>query len=285
MILPGFLYFVVFRYAPMGGIAIAFQDYNPFLGFFQSEWVGFDQFRRLFNDPTFYHLVYNTVYLNLSNLIWFFPAPIILAILFNEIRMKWFRKTGQTIAYIPHFLSWVVVVSITVLLFSAQEGGVNVLLQQWGFGKWNILTNPDTFISMYISQTFWKESGWSAIIFLATLASIDPTLYEAAVVDGAGRWRQLWHITLPALKSTIFIMLILRIGYVMEADFEHILLMQNASVMEVSDVINTYVYRVGILQQDFSYNTAVALFKSAIGLILVVLVNRLAKRFGEEGVY
>ncbi|TDF98727.1 ABC transporter permease [Paenibacillus piri] len=285
MILPGLLYFIVFKYVPMGGVIIAFQQFDPFDGFLKSDWVGLDNFRRLFGEQDFVRLLNNTLLLSCMNLVLFFPAPIVLALLLNEARIAWFRKLVQTVVYIPHFLSWVIVVSLTILLFSVQEGGVNKLLADWGFEPIPLLTDSGYFRFLYVSQSIWKEAGWSAVIFFAALASIDPTLYEAAVIDGASRWRQMWHITLPGLRTTIIILFILRVGYLMDTSFEHILLMQNPTNLQLSDVFDTYVYRIGILQGDFSYTTTVGLFKSVIGLSLILIVNRIAKKFGEEGVY
>jgi putative aldouronate transport system permease protein len=285
MILPGFLYFIIFKYIPMGGIVIAFQQFDPFDGFLKSDWIGLDNFRRLFSEQDFLKLLSNTLLLSCLNLVLFFPAPIFLALLLNEARVVWFRKFVQTVVYVPHFLSWVIVVSLTILLFSVQEGGINKLLVNWGFAPIELLTDSDYFRWVYVSQSIWKEAGWSAVIFFAALASIDPTLYEAAVMDGASRWRQLWHITLPGLRTTIIILFILRVGYLMDTSFEHILLMQNPTNLQISDVFDTYVYRMGIVQGDFSYTTAVGMFKSVIGLTLILIVNRVAKRFGEEGVY
>jgi putative aldouronate transport system permease protein len=285
MILPGLLYFLIFKYVPMGGIAIAFQEYDPFEGFLGSRWVGLDQFVQLFTHYDFLILLRNTMILSALNLFIFFPAPIAVALLINEVRRHWFRKSAQTIVYLPHFFSWVVVVAITVLLFSPQEGGVNILLADWGFERIDVLTNPDYFRAAYVFQNIWKESGWNAIILLAALASTDPALYESAVVDGANRWRQVWHISLPSLKSTIIILFILRLGHIMDIGFEHIYLMQNPLNLDVSDVFDTYVYRVGILTGKFSYTTAVGLFKAVIGLVMIVLANRWAKKTGEEGVY
>jgi putative aldouronate transport system permease protein len=285
MILPGLLFFVIFKYVPMGGLVIAFQEYDVFQGFLSSPWVGLANFERLLTDQDFVSLLRNTMILSGLNLFLFFPAPILFAVLLNEAGKVWFRKSVQTIVYMPHFLSWVVVVSITVLLFSTQDGGINNLLANLGYERVEVMTNPHYFRGLYLLQNIWKESGWNAIIFLAALAAVDPTLYESAVVDGAGRWRQVWHITLPALKSTIVILFILRLGQVMELGFEHILLLQNPVNMSVADVFDTYVYRNGVLQGDFSYSTTVGIFKSVIGLVLIVLANRLAKAFGQEGVY
>jgi putative aldouronate transport system permease protein len=285
MILPGFLFFIIFKYIPMGGLIIAFQEFDPFLGFLDSPWVGLDNFNRLFTDPDFWTLLFNTLILSGLNLFLFFPAPILIAILLNEVRRAWFRKSVQTIIYLPHFLSWVVVVSITVLLFATQDGGINKLLAGMGYDRIELMTSPDYFRTLFVSQNIWKESGWNAIIFLAALAAVDPTLYEAAVMDGANRWRQVLHITIPALMSTIVLLFILRLGQVMELGFEHILLLQNPVNLSVADVFDTYVYRSGVLQGNFSYTTTVGIFKSVIGLILIAMANRLAKAFGQEGVY
>ncbi|MDF2725909.1 MAG: sugar transporter permease [Paenibacillus sp.] len=285
MIAPGLVFFILFKYLPMGGIVIAFQEFDPISGFADSPWIGLGNFERLFAAPDFWKLLRNTMMLSLLNLVLFFPAPIVLAVLLYEVRKSWFRKAVQTIVYLPHFLSWVVIVGVTVLLFATQDGGINNLLATKGFERIELLTDPDYFRSLYVSQNIWKEAGWNAIIFLAALAAVDPTLYEAAVVDGAGRWRQMWHITLPALKSTIVILFILRLGSVMDIGFEHVYLLQNAMNLRVSDVFDTYVYRVGILQGEFGFTTAVGLFKSIVGLVLILLANRLSKKMGEEGVY
>jgi putative aldouronate transport system permease protein len=285
MILPGLLFFIIFKYIPMAGLVIAFQDFDPFSGFSGSAWVGLDHFQRLFTDPDFWLLLRNTLILSALNLFFFFPAPIAVAVLLNEVGKAWFRKTVQTVIYMPHFLSWVLVVSITVLLFGTQDGGINNLLASMGYNRIELLTDPHYFRLLYTAQNIWKEAGWNAIIFLAALAGIDPTLYEAAVMDGANRWKQVWHITLPALKSTIIILFILRLGQVLDLGFEHILLLQNPVNLNVADVFDTYVYRSGVLQGNFSYSTAVGIFKSAIGLVLIVSANKLAKLFKQEGVY
>lgn len=285
MVFPGILYFIIFKYVPMFGIIVAFKEYDPFSGFWASSWVGFENFVRLFTEPDFYLLLKNTLILSAYNLFFYFPAPIFAAILLNEVRRSLIRRTVQTIIYMPHFLSWVVIVGITALLLATQDGGINNLLATKGFDRIDFMTNPDYLRVMYVFQNIWKEAGWHAIIFLATLASIDPTLYEAAVVDGANRWRQVWHITLPALKTVTIILFVLRVGEILETGFQHIYLLQNPLNLIVSDVFDTYVYRTGILQGEFSYTAAVGLFKSIVGLILVIGANKAAKKMGEEGVY
>lgn len=285
MLVPGIIFFLLFRYLPMWGIVISFQDYNPFGGIWKSEWVGFEHFRNLLNYDGFWQLFRNSIVLSLLNLVFYFPMPIIIALMLNEVRKKYFKNTIQSIIYMPHFISWVVVAGITVLLFGTQEGIVNDFIVMGGGDPVNFLTNSDWFRTMIVSQSIWKEAGWGTIIFLAALSGVDPQLYEASIVDGAGRWRQLWHITLPSIRSTILILLILRVGSILDNGFEQIILMLSPTTYNVGDVFETYVYREGLVGGKYSYTTAVGLFKSVIGLVMVILANKLAKRFGEEGVY
>ncbi|QCT01536.1 binding-protein-dependent transport systems inner membrane component [Paenibacillus algicola] len=285
MILPGMLFFLIFKYIPMFGIVIAFKDYNPFRGFLGSDWVGLDQFVRLFTERDFMPLLYNTLMLSLMDIIFFFPAPIIMALLLNEVRLRFFKRSVQTILYAPHFLSWVVIVGITVVLFSTEFGGINQLLKSMGLPVINILTNADAFRWTWLIQNIWQGVGWGTIIFLAALSSVDPSLYEAASIDGASRLKQIWHVTLPALSGVIIILFILRLGNFMDIGFEHIYLLQNPLNQGVSDVFDTYVYRQGIVQGDFSYSTAVGIFKSIVGLVLIIGANTIVKRAGQEGVY
>ncbi|MFE5320092.1 ABC transporter permease [Paenibacillus sp. NPDC056579] len=285
LLAPGVLYFLIFKYLPMWGVVIAFQDYSPFKGILHSNWVGFDHFIRLFQYDKFWQIFRNTILISLYNLVFFFPAPIVIALLLNEIRISWFKRSVQTVIYLPHFISWVVVAGITYLLLGTQGGMVNELIVASGGQPLPFLTTPDWFRTLLVSQSIWKEAGWGTIIFLAALSGVDTQLYEASIVDGAGRWRQLWHITLPAIRSTIFILLILRLGNILDVGFEHIFLMLNSTVNSVGDVFETYVYREGLIGGKFSYTTAVGLFKSLIGLILVVGANWLTKKFGEEGVF
>ncbi len=284
MILPGLLFFILFKYAPMVGIVIAFQDYNPFKGFQGSEWVGLEHFRELFQERDFLPLLRNTLWLNMLDLLLFFPIPIVLAVILGELRSRRLSSLIQTVMYAPHFLSWVVIVGVTFVLFSVQSGGINQLLQSAGLPRLEVLTEPAAFRWVWLLQNIWHGAGWSAIIFLAALASIDPTLYEASRIDGAGRLQQIWHITLPGLRQIIITLFILRLGHFMDLGFEHILLLQNPLNITTSDVFDTFVYRKGIIQGDFSYTTAVGLFKSLVGLVLVVAANKIARRFGQEGV-
>ncbi len=283
--LPGILFFLVFKYIPMWGIIIAFQDYSPFRGIQGSEWVGLQHFTAFFGNPDFALLFRNTLAISLLNLILFFPFPILISLGLNELRSVAYKRLIQTIIYMPHFLSWVIIAGLTLLLFAKGTGLINELFALWGWPRVDILTNPDSFWIMVTLQAMWKEAGWGTIVFLAAMASVDTQLYEAARMDGAGRLRQIWHITLPAIRSVIIVLLILRLGDIMEVGFEQIFLMYNGAVSEVAEVFDTYVYRTGIEQGDFSYSTAVGLFKSVIGLVLVVVANRVVKRMGQEGVY
>lgn len=285
LVFPGLLYFLVFKYIPMWGVLIAFQNFSPYLGFLHSEWVGLEHFQRLFSNAEFYRIFRNTMAINLLSLIFFFPLPIILSLMMNELRLQWFKKTIQSIVYLPHFLSWVVIVGMSFLMLSQSEGVINQLLVAFGFEKIDFLTNPDYFWLLLTLQSIWKEVGWGTVLFLAAIAGVDTQQYEAAKLDGAGRLRQMWHVTLPAIRNVIIILLILRIGHIMDVGFEQVYLMMNGAVSEVAEVFDTYVYRVGILQAQFSYSTAVGLFKSVIGVALVVFANWLAKKFGEDGVY
>ncbi|MBB6634648.1 ABC transporter permease [Cohnella thailandensis] len=285
MILPGFLYFIVFKYVPMFGLLISFQRYDPFVGILDSPWVGLDNFRRLFSEQDFPLLLKNTFTFALLDICLFFPAPIVLALLLNEVRLKPFRNAVQTILYAPHFISWVVIVSLTMTLFNSQDGIVNQWLSSAGLGTIDLFTKPEWLKPMWLLQNIWQGVGWGSILYLATIASIDPALYEAAKSDGAGRFRQIWHITLPGIRYVIVVLFILRLGNFMEIGFEHIFLLQNPLNVEASDVFDTFVYRTGILQRDYSYSAVVGLFKSLVGLVLVLGANKLARKFGEEGVY
>ncbi|MGG1519206.1 sugar ABC transporter permease [Paenibacillus oryzisoli] len=283
--LPGIVFMILFKYVPMWGIIIAFQNYSPYRGVLGSDWVGLEHFIRFFSNPDFMTLFRNTMAINLMNLVFYFPLPIVVALLLNEVMSKPFKKLIQSIVYLPHFLSWVIIVGITILVLTRTDGAVNNLLVYFGFDKIDFLTNPKLFWILLTVQSIWKEAGWGTIIFLAAIAGLDTQLYEAAKMDGAKRLRQIWHITLPGIRSVILILLILRIGNIMDVGFEQVFLMGNGAVSDVGEVFDTYVYRLGIQQGQFSFSTAVGLFKSVVGLVLVVIANKLAKRFGEEGVY
>lgn len=285
LLLPGLLYFLVFKYLPMWGVVIAFQNYQPFLGFAKSEWVGLDHFQTFFANPDFMRLLRNTFILAVYDLVFFFPAPIIAALLLNEIRVAVFKRFIQTMVYVPHFISMVIVASMTYVFLTTQGGVINEIIFQATGEKINFLSDPAWFRPLIILQIIWKETGWGTIIFLAALASIDVEQYEAAVVDGASRLQRLWYVTVPAMMPVIVILLILRLGNFLDNGFEQIFLMTNSLNRTVADVFDTYVYFVGITQGAFSYSTAIGLFKSIVGIILVYGSNWLAKRFGQEGLY
>lgn len=285
MILPGLLYFIIFKYLPMFGLVIAFQDYKPYMGFINSDWVGLKHFERLFTEPDFLRILFNTLILFSLNILIYFPIPIILALMLNEVRQQLFKRFVQTVVYIPHFMSWVIIVSISFVMLSTDRGVVNEIFAAAGMNKVNFLMNPDWFRPIYILQIIWREAGWGTIIYLAAITAVDPQLYEAARIDGAGRFRQIWHITLPAIRSVIVVLLLLKIGDVLELGFEHIFLLLNAMNREVGEIFDTYVYTAGLKQGQFSYSTAIGFFKSLVGLVLIMFANWLAKRFGEDGIY
>lgn len=285
LMLPGVLYFLIYKYLPLLGSVIAFQDYSPFLGFMESPWVGLQHFATIFDDREIIQVLWNTLNISFLQIVFAFPAPILLALMLNEVRNEVFKRLIQSVVYLPHFLSWVIIVGITVI-FLRSGGMINTFLDQvLGWNKIPFLTDPAFFKPLVVLQVIWKEAGWGTVIFLAALAGINPALYEAALMDGANRWRRIWHITLPGLKGTIIILFILRLGTVLDTGFEQIFLMLNPFTRDTGNVLDTYVYFKGIIDSDFSFATAVGLFKGVVGLIMVVTANKIAKRFGEEGLY
>ena len=285
LLLPGLAFFIIYKYLPMAGLVLAFENFQPQRGVFGSPWVGFAHFARFFSDPAFWQLFRNTMILAFYGVIFYFPVPVILALLLNELRSVRFKRYVQSVTYIPYFLSWVVIAGITYNFLSADSGVVNLVLDALHLPRIDFLVNPHWFRPIVVLQDIWKDAGWGSIIFLAALAGVDPQLYDSATMEGANRRQQLWYVTLPSIRATIVIILILRLGRFLDLRVEQILLMVNALNRNVGDVFDTYVYRTGILQAQFGYSTAVGLFKSIVGLILVVGANRLAKSFGEEGIY
>lgn len=284
LLLPGLIYFIIFKYLPMWGIVISFENYVPYSGPFKSEWVGFKWFSYFFSNKAWTRYLSNTLILSLMNIVFFFPAPIILALLLNEVRSQKYKKLVQTFLYVPHFISIVIVVSITLVMFSS-NGIVYRLTEQLTGSAVKYMTDPNLFRPMIIGQTIWKETGWGTIIFLAALTNVDTQLYEAAMVDGAGRFRRLWHITLPAIKSTIVLMLILRMGSVLDTGYDHLILMANSLNRNASQTLDVFVYQQGLQQAQYSYAAAVGLMKSVVSVILVVSSNTIAHSLGEEGLY
>jgi putative aldouronate transport system permease protein len=290
MCLPAMALLLVFHYVPALGNVIAFQDYNPYVGdnpleaFLYSEWIGFGNFEYLFKSPSFWDAVLNTLSITAFQLVFYFPIPIFLAILLNSIMSPRIRSLVQSIVYLPHFFSWVLVVS----LFQMMLGGAGLIVQtasQAGFSVPNIMTNPDTFLFLVTSQALWKDAGWGMIVFLAALAAIDTNLYEASAADGAGRWRRLWHITLPGLRPVIILLLILRLGDALNVGFEQFVLQREAVGRDAAEVLDTYVYYQGIAVQQWGVGAAAGLFKAMVGLLLIVGANKVAHRFGEQGIY
>ena len=281
LVLPGFVWYVIFQYIPMYGVTIAFKELSLRLGVLGSPWIGFDQFERFFNYPRFWGLIRNTFLLSFYTMLFGFPAPIIFALALNEVVNRTYQRTVQTVSFLPHFIAMPAVVGMLVLALSPSTGFVNVFLGAFGIEPIYFMIKPRWFRPIYVISDIWQNVGWGAIIYLAQLSRVDPELYEAATVDGASRMRKMWHISLPALTPVISILLILRIGGLLSVGGEKVLLMYNDLTLETADVIWTYVYRRGLLRQDFSYGTAVGLFNSVISLILVVLANTAARRFSE----
>ncbi len=282
--LPGVAYFGAFFYLPLLGNLIAFHDYQPFLGFKHSPYVGLQNFSALVEQPEFWTAVYNTLEITALQLLLYFPAPIALALLLNSLVGQTLRRFVQTVVYLPHFLSWVVVVAMFKQVLGG-TGTVSSFLNDHGVGVGNIMTNPDTFKLLVTSQMIWKDCGWGAIIFLAAMASIDTAQYESAAMDGAGPWRRMWHVTLPGIRPVIIMLLMLRLGDILNVGFEQMLLQREAVGAEASEVLDTYVYFHGVVDGDWGMSTAAGLMKGVIGLVLILAANKLAHRFGEQGAY
>lgn len=284
MAIPVVLYYIVFKYIPMFGIVIAFQDYRPAKGFFNSDWVGLAHFIKFFKSPFAFRVIRNTLMINLYQLLWGFPAPIILALLLNEVRSQKYKKTIQTLSYLPHFISLVVVCGI-LTNFSLTSGLLNDILEFFGFERQNLLANVDFFRSIYVGSGIWQGIGWGSIIYLATLSNTDPNLYEAAVIDGAGRLKQAIYITIPTIVPIMVIQLIMRIGSMMSEGYEKVILLYSPLVYDKADIISSYVYRVGLQDMQYSLSSAIGLFNSVVNLALLVFANWFAKRTSEESLW
>jgi putative aldouronate transport system permease protein len=285
MLLLPMAYFIIFKYIPMYHTLIAFKEYNPFQGVLKSPWTGLDNFKEIFRMSDFYKAVRNTFMINLFDLIMSFPAPIILAIIINEIKISWFKRTSQTLLYLPHFLSWVIIGGIVLQVFSPATGIIPNIMKSMGLGQIAFLTEKWNWLFTYGGVGVWQSAGWGMIIYLAAIAGISPELYEAAEVDGAGRLRRIWHITLPALKPTIIILLILNVGKIAMIGFDRPFIIGNPQVYDVSEVISTFVYKVGLQSFRYSIATAIGLFQSVIGMILIIITNLIAKKAGEQGIW
>jgi putative aldouronate transport system permease protein len=285
MLIPVAAYLIIFKYAPIGGEVIAFKNYRLSEGIWGSQWVGFEQFQKLFASRDFYIVLRNTLLLNVYQLVFAFPAPIILAIMLNQVRVEWYKRTLQNLLYIPHFISWIVLGSIVIALLSPSTGIINTLLKGFGLEPIYFMADKFWWPVTFVGSGIWKEIGFGTILYLASMAAIDPTLYEAAKIDGASKLRQIWHVTLPGIRSTIAILLILQVGRMMDVGFEQVYALRNPAVTSVAEVISTYVYTRGIVNLQYSYTTALGLFQSVIALILVVSVNKIIKALGERGLW
>lgn len=280
LMLPVVLFYLLFCYKPMYGIIIAFKDYSPGAGIWGSEWVGLEHFRDFFDSYYFGRILKNTLVISLTSIILGFPAPIIFALLLNEIKNPRFKRIIQTISYMPHFISTVIVCGM-ITMFVSEKGIITYILTLFGGEKVSMLTNPDYFVPIYVLSGIWQGLGWGAIVYLSALSGIDPQLYEAARIDGANRWKQTLHVTLPGISGTIIIMLLLRMGSIMGVGYEKIILLYNAGIYETADVISTFVYRKGLLEAQWSYSTAVGIFNSVINFIIVVAFNKISKKLTE----
>ncbi|WP_235885340.1 ABC transporter permease [Paenibacillus cymbidii] len=283
--MPVIVYFAVFHYVPMYGVLIAFKKFQALKGIVGSPWVGFDNFRHFFESVYFGRVIKNTVLLSLYSLLWGFPAPIAFALLLNELRERFFKRFVQTVSYLPHFISLVVVAGMIVTFTSPIDGVINAFLQWIGEKPVNFLNEPGWFRTVYIVSGVWQDFGWGSIIYLAALAGINPQLYEAAEVDGARRWHKMRYITLPGLLPTIVILFILQVGHLMDVGYEKILLLYSPATYETADVIGTFVYRSGIVGSQFSYAAAVGLFNNAINVVLLVTVNRISRKLTDTSLW
>jgi putative aldouronate transport system permease protein len=279
LFVPVLLFYLIFKYVPMFGAIMAFKDYNFAQGILHSPWSGFRNFQILFSNPQTLGIIRNTLVLSVLGIVVGFPVPIILAILLNEARKQWFKKWVQTLVYLPHFFSWVIVGGIVVTLFADQTGIVNVMLERITGSSNSFLYNDISWIAIFVGSGIWKEAGFSTIIFLAAITSIDPSLYEASSLDGANKWKQILHVTLPGISSTAVLILILQMGNVMSVGFDPVYVLQNSGVYNVSEVISTYIYKVGIQGGQFSLTSAMGLFESVVGFILVFATNMAARKF------
>ncbi len=284
MLLPGIIYYIIFKYIPMYGIIIAFKDFNFSDGILFSGWADpwYKYFKMFYESPYFIQVMSNTFIISFYKMIFGIVPPILFAILLNECRVRWFKSFIQTLTYMPHFFSWVIIYGILLAFLSESSGLVNHWIKDSGGTPINFLTSTEIFRSVLVSSEIWKDLGWGAIIYLAAMTGIDPTLYEAAKVDGAGRFRMIWHITLPGIRSVIVMLLILKLGHILDAGFDQIYILYNVQVYPVADILDTWVFRTGLQKLNFSLAAAAGLLKSFVGLVLILLSNKLAKRWGES---
>ncbi|WP_380055534.1 ABC transporter permease [Falsihalocynthiibacter sp. SS001] len=285
MLLPTIIWFIVFLYKPMYGLQIAFKDYSIFRGVANSPWVGWEHFETLFSNDQFIRAVKNTITISFYNLLFGFPAPIILALMFNEVLNATYKRSAQTIVYLPHFISSVIIAGIVITAFSPTAGIINTILGWFGIDPVYFLTQPEWFRPIFVGTGIWQEAGFGSIVFLAAIAGVNPSLYESAVVDGANRWQMMWKITIPSILPTILIMLIIRIGNVMEVSFELVILLYQPSTYETADVVNTWVYRQGLQSGQYDLAAAAGLFNAVVAFVLVMTANTLSRRFSRTSLW
>jgi putative aldouronate transport system permease protein len=285
MLVPTVLWFILFLYKPMYGLQIAFKDYSIFRGIEASPWVGLEHFYTLFSSDQFIRAIWNTLIISLLSLVFGFPVPIILALMFNEILNQKFKKAAQTIVYLPHFISTVIIAGIVITAFSPSSGIVNLLLSKIGIDPIYFLTKPEWFRPIFIGSGIWQEAGFSSIVFLAAMAGVNPSLYESAVVDGASRWQMMWKITIPCILPTILIMLIIKIGNLLEVGFELIILLYQPATYETADVISTYIYRQGLVGAQYDLAAAAGLFNAVVAFILVMTANTISRRYSRTSLW
>jgi len=284
-LIPIVIYFIIFDFIPMGGLVVAFKNYNIFSGIFDSPWVGLKNFELMLSLPAFWLWVRNTIMLNVLNLIFGFPAPIILALLLNEIRIKWFKRVSQSLLYLPHFLSWVILGGMIYQVLSPKYGIVNEILRKLGMQEIYFMMSEQWWVAVFIGSGIWQGAGWGTILYLAALTAIDPSLYEAAKIDGAGRWKQMKHITLPGIMPTVAVLLIFAIGGMVSMGFEHPYALLNPLVNSVGTVIAVGVYELGIVQGSFAVTTAIGMVQSIISMLLILGANFIVRRLGHEGLW
>lgn len=285
MLLPGVLFFLVFRYIPLAGNVMAFQDYNMRLGIFGSKWIGLGNLTYLFGTDKFLQVLRNSIVISLLKLLWGFPMPILLALLINELQWLKYKKFVQTSVYLPHFISWPIIGGLVMAFLSPTNGFVNAIIKQMGGKSIYFLAEPRYFRTILVVTDIWKDAGWGTIVYMAAIAGVNTELYEAAMVDGAGRFRQLVHITLPHLVPTIVVLLILRTGSMLENGFDQIFILYNTSVYEVGDVLETYIYRLGLVNAKYSLSTAAGMFQSVVGFVMILVTNRLAKTVSGSSIF
>jgi putative aldouronate transport system permease protein len=281
-LIPGLLYLLIFKYVPMFGIVIAFKDFSLVRGIWASEWIGFENFTYLFQSRDFYKVLGNSLILSFYQILFGFPAPIILALMLNEVRSLMFKRISQTIIYLPHFISWVVLAGMIINFLSPSTGPVNHLIKALGYEPVSFLLKPELFRTILVSAEVWKGIGWGTIIYLAAMTGIDPSLYESARIDGASRFQQIRYITLPGIASTVVVLMILQMGNILDNGFEQVFLLYNPMTYDVADVFETYTYRIGLIDGRLSFASAVGLFKAVVGFVLIMLANRIARMFGKQ---